>query len=85
MTAASQAGSPNPVMTRLAGGPYSPIEAAEMIGASVDWMRRNAHRLPHRRYGQRIVFELEDIEEIKQMHRQGPATPRGLTPVPPRR
>ena len=54
-------------------GPFTPAEAAKILGCGEEWMRRNAARLPHRRYGRRIVFELADLDEIRAMHRQAPA------------
>jgi hypothetical protein len=87
MTTADTTGSPNPVLNRRVGGPFTPAEAAEILGAPLDWIRRNAPTLPHRRYGRRIVFEVDDLDEIRTMCRRRPAeaTTGPLQPVRGRR
>lgn len=86
MTPASPAGSPDPVLTPPAGGTtsYSVAEAAEILGAGAEWMRRNASTLPHRRYGRRIRFEVADLEEIRERFRRaGPKVPGTAAPLTP--
>lgn len=54
---------------------FSASEVAEMIGMSANWVREQAHyrRVPHVRFGRRIMFRPDDVEAITERFAVEPA------------
>lgn len=43
-------------------------EAADALGIGVPTLKRNIRRYPHRGYGDRVLFSLEDLHAINEIH-----------------
>lgn len=69
----------------MSGQEQSPRTAAEvgvLIGKSPNWMKRNAPRLPHHKFGRSYVFTEDDVAEILRM---GEFRPEQSDPADPLR
>jgi hypothetical protein len=47
-------------------------EAAELLPVSVWWLQKNIRRLPHLRFGNKVFFTDEHLEEIRRLHERRP-------------
>jgi hypothetical protein len=59
-------------------------QVAELIGKSGNWVRRNAHRLPHSRAGQTYFWTDQDVADLLEFLRVRPASAersRGPQPI----
>lgn len=58
-------------------------EAANMLGISDSWLKKHKQQLPRRELGDRVLFSLQDLEEIAEMHavRPGQQAPAAITPI----
>jgi hypothetical protein len=58
---------------------YSVDEAAEILGCKKSYLEDNAERLPRQKIGRALVFDVQDLMAIKEMHRLRPAEPQTST------
>ncbi|MFJ4907693.1 hypothetical protein ACIQCR_24740 [Streptomyces sp. NPDC093249] len=61
---------------------YSPAEAAELLGCKPRYLTDNLARLPHQKLGAAVVFDDEDLTQIRDMHRVRPVRPSAASTVP---
>lgn len=52
---------------------YTYPEAAEKLGVSERWLRRNISRLPRSKKGRVVTFTDTDLDEIDRIHHVSPA------------
>lgn len=64
---------------------YSFAEVADLIGKTENWVKRNAHRLPHHRFGQTYSFLDDDVTEILAAARVRSSGDDDMRPIPARR
>ncbi|MER7814046.1 hypothetical protein [Streptomyces sp. NPDC096153] len=53
---------------------YNILQAAELLGCKPRYLEDNLKRLPHQKIGASVVFDEDEIAEIKAMHRVRPAS-----------
>ncbi|MFF2573806.1 hypothetical protein [Streptomyces sp. NPDC058084] len=69
---------------------YSLEKAAALLGCRQGYLEDNLRRLPHQKIGREVVFDDDDLNEIKAMHRVRPSAspaasgPRTLATIRPK-
>lgn len=68
---------------------YSAVQVADKIGKTPNWVRRNAHRLPHSKAGRTYYWDDEDLRALREFLRcrpgQAASSDASLRPLAPGR
>ena len=63
--------------------PRTATEVGVLIGKSPNWMKRNAARLPHHKFGRSYVFTEDDVAEILRLAEFRPEPSEVADPLRP--